>query len=176
MSYEYNTVKLSNGKTITQPSKTTRKSARRNALASKNAAALSAESAEADRVAAEAARDEAQDLANVGYVSEGHAGLAVDERPRRPTRGGVDHRERWAIGDLGDLASAQKRGRLETIVTTASDLNAIYPHPATLFTRMQPQEKILKMGWMVEKLTDAIAKHRGSDFLLNMGTAGPISR
>ena len=40
------------------------------------AAALSAESAEADRVAAEAARDEAQDLANVGYASESHAGLS----------------------------------------------------------------------------------------------------
>ena len=80
-----------------------------NALASKNAAALSAESAEADRVAAEAARDEAQDLANVGYVSEGHAGLAkVDGKTTRANAGGVITVKDVAIGgDLGDLASAR---------------------------------------------------------------------
>ncbi|MFR2386179.1 MAG: hypothetical protein ACLS73_16350, partial [Bilophila wadsworthia] len=61
-----------------------------NALASKNAAALSAESAESARIAAEAARDEAQDLANVGYVSEGHAGLAkVDGKTTQADAGGV---------------------------------------------------------------------------------------
>ena len=80
-----------------------------NALASKNAAALSAESAEADRVAAEAARDEAQDLANVGYVSEGHAGLAkVDGKTTQADAGGVLTAKDVAIGgDLGDLASAR---------------------------------------------------------------------
>ena len=80
-----------------------------NALASKNAAALSAESAEADRVAAEAARDEAQDLANVGYVSEGHAGLAkVDGKTTRADAGGVITVKDVAIGgDLEDLASAR---------------------------------------------------------------------
>ena len=80
-----------------------------NALASKNAAALSAESAEADRVAAEAARDEAQDLANVGYVSEGHAGLAkVDGKTTQADAGGVITAKDVAIGgDLGDLASAR---------------------------------------------------------------------
>ena len=80
-----------------------------NALASKNAAALSAESAEADRVAAEAARDEAQDLANVGYVSEGHAGLAkVDGKTTRADAGGVITVKDVAIGgNLEDLASAR---------------------------------------------------------------------
>ena len=80
-----------------------------NALASKNAAALSAESAEADRIAAEAARDEAQDLANVGYVSEGHAGLAkVDGKTTQADASGVITVKDVAIGgDLGDLASAR---------------------------------------------------------------------
>ena len=77
-----------------------------NALASKNAAALSAESA---RIAAEAARDEAQDLANVGYVSEGHAGLAkVDGKTTQADASGVITVKDVAIGgDLGDLASAR---------------------------------------------------------------------
>ena len=80
-----------------------------NALASKNAAALSAESAESARIAAEAARDEAQDLANVGYVSEGHAGLAkVDGKTTQADAGGVITAKDVAIGgDLEDLASAR---------------------------------------------------------------------
>ncbi len=80
-----------------------------NALASKNAAALSAESAESARIVAEAARDEAQDLANVGYVSEGHAGLAkVDGKTTQADAGGVITAKDVAIGgDLGDLASAR---------------------------------------------------------------------
>ena len=80
-----------------------------NALASKNAAALSAESAESARIAAEAARDEAQDLANVGYVSEGHAGLAkVDGKTTQADAGGVITAKDVALGgDLGDLASAR---------------------------------------------------------------------
>lgn len=80
-----------------------------NALASKNAAALSAESAESARIAAEAARDEAQDLANVGYVSEGHAGLAkVDGKTTQADAGGVITAKDVAIGgNLEDLASAR---------------------------------------------------------------------
>ena len=99
-----------------------------NALASKNAAALSAESAEADRVAAEAARDEAQDLANVGYVSEGHAGLAkVDGKTTQADAGGVITAKDVAIGgDLGDLASARGQiGDYRTRLPVGTDLNDI---------------------------------------------------
>ena len=97
-----------------------------NALASKNAAALSAESAESARIAAEAARDEAQDLANVGYVSEGHAGLAkVDGKTTQADAGGVLTAKDVAIGgDLGDLASA--RGQIgELKVATATEYPSI---------------------------------------------------
>ena len=97
-----------------------------NALASKNAAALSAESAEADRIAAEAARDEAQDLANVGYVSEGHAGLAkVDGKTTQADAGGVITAKDVAIGgDLGDLASARGQvGNYRTRFAAGQDLN-----------------------------------------------------
>lgn len=99
-----------------------------NALASKNAAALSAESAEADRIAAEAARDEAQDLANVGYVSEGHAGLAkVDGKTTQADAGGVITAKDVAIGgDLGDLASARGQiGDYRTRLPVGTDLNDI---------------------------------------------------
>ena len=90
-------------------SATAAKASETNALASKNAAALSAESAEADRIAAEAARDEAQDLANVGYVSEGHAGLAkVDGKTTQADASGVITVKDVAIGgNLEDLASAR---------------------------------------------------------------------
>ena len=97
-----------------------------NALASKNAAVLSAESAESARIAAEAARDEAQDLANVGYVSEGHAGLAkVDGKTTQADAGGVITVKDVAIGgDLGDLASA--RGQIgELKVATATEYPSI---------------------------------------------------
>ena len=96
-----------------------------NALASKNAAALSAESAESARIAAEAARDEAQDLANVGYVSEGHAGLAkVDGKTTQADAGGVITAKDVAIGgDLGDLASA--RGLFNAKSTGAVDCNTL---------------------------------------------------
>lgn len=96
-----------------------------NALASKNAAALSAESA---RIAAEAARDEAQDLANVGYVSEGHAGLAkVDGKTTQADAGGVITAKDVAIGgDLGDLASARGQiGDYRTRLPVGTDLNDI---------------------------------------------------
>ncbi|MFQ9868951.1 MAG: pyocin knob domain-containing protein, partial [Bilophila wadsworthia] len=97
-----------------------------NALASKNAAALSAESAEADRIAAEAARDEAQDLANVGYASESHAGLAkVDGKTTQADAGGVITVKDVAIGgDLGDLASARGQvGNYRTRFAAGQDLN-----------------------------------------------------
>lgn len=97
-----------------------------NALASKNAAALSAESAESARIAAEAARDEAQDLANVGYVSEGHAGLAkVDGKTTRADAGGVITVKDVAIGgDLGDLASA--RGQIgNAVIVGTVDFNTL---------------------------------------------------
>ena len=99
-----------------------------NALASKNAAALSAESAESARIAAEAARDEAQDLANVGYVSEGHAGLAkVDGKTTQADAGGVITAKDVAIGgDLGDLASARGQiGDYRTRLPVGTDLNDI---------------------------------------------------
>ena len=99
-----------------------------NALASKNAAALSAESAEADRIAAEAARDEAQDLANVGYVSEGHAGLAkVDGKTTQADAGGVITVKDVAIGgNLEDLASARGQiGDYRTKLPAGTDLNDI---------------------------------------------------
>ena len=91
-----------------------------NALASKNAAALSAESAESARIAAEAARDEAQDLANVGYVSEGHAGLAkVDGKTTQADAGGTITVKDVAIGgNLEDLASA--RGQIGNSNTQGS--------------------------------------------------------
>ena len=96
-----------------------------NALASTNAAALSAESAESARIAAEAARDEAQDLANVGYVSEGHAGLAkVDGKTTQADAGGVITAKDVAIGgDLGDLVSA--RGLFNAKSTGAVDCNTL---------------------------------------------------
>ena len=99
-----------------------------NALASKNAAALSAESAESARIAAEAARDEAQDLANVGYVSEGHAGLAkVDGKTTQADAGGVITAKDVAIGgNLGDLASARGQiGDYRTRLPVGTDLNDI---------------------------------------------------
>ena len=99
-----------------------------NALASKNAAALSAESAESARIAAEAARDEAQDLANVGYVSEGHAGLAkVDGKTTQADAGGVITVKDVAIGgNLEDLASARGQiGDYRTKLPAGTDLNDI---------------------------------------------------
>ena len=85
------------------------KTSETSALASKNAASSSATAAVNAQKAAEAARDEAQDLANVGYVSEGHAGLAkVDGKTTQADAGGVITAKDVAIGgDLGDLASAR---------------------------------------------------------------------
>ena len=85
------------------------KTSETSALASKNAASSSATAAVNAQKAAEAARDEAQDLANVGYVSEGHAGLAkVDGKTTQADAGGVLTAKDVAIGgDLGDLASAR---------------------------------------------------------------------
>ena len=119
-----------------------------NALASKNAAALSAESAEADRVAAEAARDEAQDLANVGYVSEGHAGLAkVDGKTTQADAGGVITAKDVAIGgDLGDLASARGQIGDNIRINTASDLNAYTKAGNWLFSDAAAGENFPNIG------------------------------
>ena len=119
-----------------------------NALASKNAAALSAESAEADRVAAEAARDEAQDLANVGYVSEGHAGLAkVDGKTTQADAGGVITGKDVAIGgDLGDLASARGQIGDNIRINTASDLNAYTKAGNWLFSDAAAGENFPNIG------------------------------
>ncbi|WP_459577940.1 hypothetical protein, partial [Bilophila wadsworthia] len=59
--------------------------------------------------AAEAARDEAQDLANVGYASESRAGLAkVDGKTTQADASGVITVKDVAIGgNLEDLASAR---------------------------------------------------------------------
>ncbi|WP_308775559.1 pyocin knob domain-containing protein, partial [uncultured Bilophila sp.] len=102
------------------------KASETSALASKNAASSSATAAANAQKAAEAARDEAQDLANVGYASESHAGLAkVDGKTTRADAGGVITVKDVAIGgDLGDLASA--RGQIgnpaqEVLVTDFND-------------------------------------------------------
>ena len=97
-----------------------------NALASKNAAGISATAAANAQKAAEAARDEAQDLANVGYASESHAGLAkVDGKTTRADAGGVITVKDVAIGgDLGDLASA--RGQIgDPAIITSPDYNTL---------------------------------------------------
>ena len=85
------------------------KTSETSALASKNAASSSATAAANAQKAAEAARDEAQDLANVGYVSEGHAGLAkVDGKTTQADASGVITVKDVAIGgNLEDLASAR---------------------------------------------------------------------
>ena len=85
------------------------KTSETSALASKNAASSSATAAVNAQKAAEAARDEAQDLANVGYVSEGHAGLAkVDGKTTQADASGVITVKDVAIGgNLEDLASAR---------------------------------------------------------------------
>ena len=119
-----------------------------NALASKNAAALSAESAESARIAAEAARDEAQDLANVGYVSEGHAGLAkVDGKTTQADAGGVITVKDVAIGgDLGDLASARGQIGDNIPINTASDLNAYTKAGNWLFSDAAAGENFPNIG------------------------------
>ena len=119
-----------------------------NALASKNAAALSAESAESARIAAEAARDEAQDLANVGYVSEGHAGLAkVDGKTTQADAGGVITGKDVAIGgDLGDLASARGQIGDNIRINTASDLNAYTKAGNWLFSDAAAGENFPNIG------------------------------
>lgn len=90
-------------------SATAAKASETNALASKNAAGISATAAVNAQKAAEAARDEAQDLANVGYASESRAGLAkVDGKTTRADAGGVITVKDVAIGgNLEDLASAR---------------------------------------------------------------------
>ena len=101
------------------------KTSETSALASKNAASSSATAAANAQKAAEAARDEAQDLANVGYAAESHAGLAkVDGKTTRADAGGVISAKDVAIGgDLGDLASA--RGIFDTLTKGSVDCNTL---------------------------------------------------
>jgi len=90
------------------------KTSETNAAASKSAAAKSATDAAAAQRGAEAARDEAQNLANVGYASASKAGLAkVDGKTTQADAGGMITVKDVAIGgNAADLASA--RGQIGT--------------------------------------------------------------
>ena len=94
------------------------KTSETDAAASKTAAAKSATGAQAAQRGAEAARDEAQDLANVGYASDAKAGLAkVDGKTMQADAGGMITAKDVAIGgDKTDLAS--DRGQIGNIPTT----------------------------------------------------------
>ena len=96
------------------------KTSETSALASKNAASSSATAAASAQKAAEEARDEAQDLANVGYASESHAGLVkVDGKTTQADAGGTITAKDVAIGgNLGDLAST--RGQVGDYVSGGS--------------------------------------------------------
>ncbi|MFQ6996915.1 hypothetical protein [Bilophila wadsworthia] len=102
------------------------KTSETSALASKNAASSSATAAANAQKAAEAARDEAQDLANVGFASEIHAGLAkVDGKTTQADAGGVITVKDVAIGgDSSDLAST--RGQVGDLkIATATNYPSI---------------------------------------------------
>ena len=124
------------------------KTSETSALASKNAASSSATAAANAQKAAEAARDEAQDLANVGYVSEGHAGLAkVDGKTTQADAGGVITVKDVAIGgDLGDLASARGQIGDNIRINTASDLNAYTKAGNWLFSDAAAGENFPNIG------------------------------
>ena len=124
------------------------KTSETSALASKNAASSSATAAANAQNAAEAARDEAQDLANVGYVSEGHAGLAkVDGKTTQADAGGVITVKDVAIGgDLGDLASARGQIGDNIRINTASDLNAYTKAGNWLFSDAAAGENFPNIG------------------------------
>ena len=124
------------------------KTSETSALASKNAASSSATAAANAQKAAEAARDEAQDLANVGYVSEGHAGLAkVDGKTTQADAGGVITAKDVAIGgDLGDLASARGQIGDNIRINTASDLNAYTKAGNWLFSDAAAGENFPNIG------------------------------
>ena len=109
-------------------SATAAKASETNALASKNAAGISATAAVNAQKAAEAARDEAQDLANVGYASESRAGLAkVDGKTTQAAADGAITVKDVAIGgNLEDLASARGQiGDYRTKLPAGTDLNDI---------------------------------------------------
>ena len=129
-------------------SATAAKASETSALASKNAAGISATAAANAQNAAEAARDEAQDLANVGYVSEGHAGLAkVDGKTTQADAGGVITVKDVAIGgDLGDLASARGQIGDNIRINTASDLNAYTKAGNWLFSDAAAGENFPNIG------------------------------
>lgn len=82
-------------------SATAAKTSETNALASKNAAASSATAAQNAKVPAEAARDEAQNLANVGPATTAKLGLVkTDREDHAGRRGRHDHGE--GRGDWGE--------------------------------------------------------------------------
>lgn len=99
------------------------KTSETNAAASKTAAAKSATDAATAQRGAEAARDEAQNLANVGYASKAKAGLAkVDGKTTLADAGGMITVKDMAIGgDAADLAS--KRGQIGNVFVI-TDANA----------------------------------------------------
>jgi hypothetical protein len=123
-------------------SATAAKASETSALASKNAAGISATAAANAQNAAEAA------LANVGYVSEGHAGLAkVDGKTTQADAGGTITVKDVAIGgNLGDLAS--KRGQIgdNIRINTASDLNAYTKAGNWLFSDAAAGENFPNIG------------------------------
>lgn len=101
-------------------SATAAKASETSALASAETAANSATVAQAAKAAAEAARDEAQDIANVGPATTVKLGLVkMDGKTTRADAGGVITVKDVAIGgDLGDLASA--RGQIGDSKTQGS--------------------------------------------------------
>ena len=101
-------------------SATAAKTSETNALASKNAAASSATAAQNAKVPAEAARDEAQNLANVGPATTAKLGLVkTDGKTTQADAGGTITAKDVAIGgNLADLAS--KRGQIGDYVSSGS--------------------------------------------------------
>ena len=101
-------------------SATAAKTSETNALASKNAAASSATAAQNAKVPAEADRDEAQNLANVGPATTAKLGLVkTDGKTTQADAGGTITAKDVAIGgNLADLAS--KRGQIGDYVSSGS--------------------------------------------------------
>lgn len=101
-------------------SATAAKTSETNALASKNAAASSATAAQNAKVPAEAARDEAQNLANVGPATTAKLGLVkTDGKTTQADAGGTITAKDVAIGgNFADLAS--KRGQIGDYVSSGS--------------------------------------------------------
>ena len=105
-------------------SATAAKTSETNALASKDAAASSATAASKAQKAAEAARDEAQDIANIGPATTAKVGLVkTDGKTVQAGKDGTITVKDVAIGNnLSDLASA--RGQLgDAKYITITDFN-----------------------------------------------------